>query len=129
MSCHMRGLQKQGTMMRIYSRSMILNCSPVACSDVVRINGTCYLNWWHKNHRYCFKFANADMVCESVLGRQACFQIELLRRVNGVSLKDYQDILKGLGCLPGEDNIVVDPSVPPVVSALRNVAIALHEKL
>ena len=34
---------------------------------------------------------------------------------------------KGLGCLPGEYNIKLNPSVPPVVHAPRKVPVALHD--
>ena len=43
-------------------------------------------------------------------------------------LKEFADVFKGSGCLPGEYNIKIDPSVPPVIHPPRWVPIALKEK-
>ncbi|XP_048004084.1 uncharacterized protein K02A2.6-like [Leguminivora glycinivorella] len=53
----------------------------------------------------------------------------LIKRINEVTLDEYSDLFEGVGCLPGEYSIVVDPSVPPVVSAPRKVPLALRDKL
>lgn len=42
-------------------------------------------------------------------------------------LKDKDDVFSGLGCLPGEYHIEVDPSVQPVQHAPRRVPVPLKE--
>ena len=42
-------------------------------------------------------------------------------------LREYSDVLDGLGTMPGEYHIQVDPAVPPVVHAPRKVPVALRE--
>lgn len=39
------------------------------------------------------------------------------------------DLFEGLGCLPGEHKLSIDPAVTPVVSPCRKIPFALHEKL
>ena len=34
-------------------------------------------------------------------------------------MKEYEDLFKGLGCLPGEHTIKIDNTVPPVVHPSR----------
>ena len=43
-------------------------------------------------------------------------------------LKEFADMFNGIGCLPGEYSINIDPSVPPVIHPPRWVPIALKEK-
>ena len=42
---------------------------------------------------------------------------------------DYDDVFEGLGCLPGEHGITVDPSVKPVQKPCRRVPFALEDKV
>ncbi|XP_047988968.1 uncharacterized protein LOC125228455 isoform X1 [Leguminivora glycinivorella] len=44
-------------------------------------------------------------------------------------LSDYNNVFVGLGCLPGECNITVNPDVPPRIDAPRKVPFALYPKL
>ena len=44
-------------------------------------------------------------------------------------LRDYDDVFTGLGCLPGEYHIEVDPDVKPVQHAPRRVPVPLKAKL
>ena len=44
-------------------------------------------------------------------------------------LQDYEDVFCGLGCLPGEYHIDVDPSVKPVKHVPRRFPVPLREKL
>ena len=71
-----------------------------------------------------------------LLGLEACERLGLVKRVADVkkdtyeALKEeYKELFEGLGCLPGQHTIVVDPTVPPVVHACRKVPFALHDKL
>jgi hypothetical protein len=44
-------------------------------------------------------------------------------------LEEYSDVFTGLGCLPGEYHIDVDPNITPVQHAPRRVPVPLKEKL
>ena len=43
-------------------------------------------------------------------------------------LKEFADVFKGIGCLPGEYSINIDLSVPPVIHPLHWIPIALKEE-
>lgn len=97
--------------------------------DVIPIKGVCSLNWWYKNKPYKLSFAVANIKCQSVLGRQSCADIGLIKRVNVIQLDKYADLFNGLGCLPGKYHIVVDQSVPPVICASRKIPLSLKDRL
>ena len=44
-------------------------------------------------------------------------------------LQEYSDLFQGLGCLPGEHAIKIDPAVPPVIHPPRKVPVALEGKI
>ena len=44
-------------------------------------------------------------------------------------LKEYEAVFTGLGCLPGEYHIEVDPAIKPVQHAPRRVPVPLKSKL
>ena len=41
-------------------------------------------------------------------------------------LKEYEYVFTGLGCLPGEYHIEVNPAIKPVLHALRRVPVPLN---
>jgi len=43
--------------------------------------------------------------------------------------KNYADVFKGIGCIPGEHSIKIDSTVQPVVHAPRKVPIAIKDKV
>ena len=44
-------------------------------------------------------------------------------------MRDYDDVFTGLGCLPGEYHIEVDPDFKPVQNAPRQVPVPLKARL
>jgi hypothetical protein len=42
---------------------------------------------------------------------------------------EYQEVFKGLGCLPGQYSIKLDSSVSPTIHPPRKIPIALHDKV
>ena len=44
-------------------------------------------------------------------------------------LKEYEDVFAGLGCLPGEYHIEVDPAIKPVQHGPRRVPVPLKSRL
>ena len=41
--------------------------------------------------------------------------------------EEYQDVFKGIGCMPGEHKIVIDKDVPSVVNVCRKVPFPGHD--
>jgi hypothetical protein len=44
-------------------------------------------------------------------------------------IEEFADVFEGLGCVPGEYDIKIDPSVPPVIQPTRKVPLNLRPKL
>ena len=44
-------------------------------------------------------------------------------------MNEYSDLFQGLGCIPGEHTIKVDPSIPAVVHPPRKVPVSLKDKI
>ncbi|CAG2185889.1 unnamed protein product [Mytilus edulis] len=84
----------------------------------------------------------------SVLGGKACADFELIKRLYTIQTddnqiiesnqtnpipedirKNYADIFKGKGCIPGEHSIQIDSTVQPVVHAPRKIPIAIKDKV
>ena len=49
--------------------------------------------------------------------------------MNQTILHEYSDLFHGLGCIPGEHTIKVDPSIPAVVHPPRKVSVSLKDKI
>ena len=90
------------------------------------------------------KFHVIEIEAPSVLSAQTCKEMGLLARIHSLQqhniaerltdldqsiLAEYPDLFQGLGCLPGEHTIKLDPSVPPVVHPPRKVPVSLKEKI
>ena len=90
------------------------------------------------------KFHVIETEVPSVLSAQTCKEMGLLARIHSLQqhdfperptdldqsiLVEYPDLFQGLGCLPGEHTIKLDPSVPPVVHPPRKVPVSLKEKI
>ena len=44
-------------------------------------------------------------------------------------IDEFADVFEGLGCIPGEFDITIDESVPPVIQPTRRVPLHLRPKL
>ncbi|XP_052751506.1 uncharacterized protein K02A2.6-like [Galleria mellonella] len=97
--------------------------------DTIPLKGICTIPWYYKNIIYNLKFAVADIECSSVLGRNSCEELGLIKRIMSIELSNYNDLFKGLGCLPGKYHIVTDSSVPPVICASRKIPHGLRDRL
>ncbi|VDI20638.1 Hypothetical predicted protein [Mytilus galloprovincialis] len=94
------------------------------------------------------KFYIVDIDSTSVLGGKACADFELIKRLFTIQTddnqiiesnqtnpipedirKNYADIFKGIGCIPGEYSIQIDSTVQPVVHAPRKIPIAIKDKV
>lgn len=79
------------------------------------------------------------MRAKPILGAEACEKLGLIRRVWNVTsnskettseiFEEYRDVFTGLGCLPKEHHIEVDPGVKPAIHPQRKVSVGLREQL
>lgn len=73
-----------------------------------------------------------DGICP-ILGLESSELLGIVNRINEMKTTDlldkYSDVFEGIGCLSGEHDISVDPSVKPVIHAPRRVPISMTDKL
>ena len=98
----------------------------------------------YKGKVFHVRFHVIEIEAPSLLSAQTCKEMGLLARIHSLQqhniperptdldqsiLVEYPDLFQGLGCLPGEHTIKLDPSVPPVVHPPRKVPVSLKEKI
>ena len=104
----------------------------------------------HKGNVYNVKFHVVEVEAPAILRAQTCKEMGLLVRIHQLQdsqpkgqhcipecpkvanqslLNEYTDLLQGLGCIPGEHTIKVDPSIPAVVYPPRKVPVSLNDKI
>ena len=104
----------------------------------------------HKGKVYNVQFHVVEVEAPAVLSAQTCKEMGLLVRIHQLQdsqpkeqhcipecltvtnqniLNEYSDLFQGLGCIPGEHTIKVDPSIPAVVYPPRKVPVALKDKI
>lgn len=102
----------------------------------------------HKGNIYNFEFQVIEI--EAVLSAQTCKEMRLLLRIQQPQesqlkeqqripecltpkdkniLNNYSDLFQGLGCIPGEHTIKLDPSTPAVVYPPRKVPMSIKDKI
>ena len=69
-----------------------------------------------------------------LLGLKSCLDLELITLNNkveqiGLSVDEFQDVFKGLGCVEGEYNIKLKANSHPTIQPQRNVPLRLMDKL
>ena len=96
------------------------------------------------------QFHVVEVEAPAVLSAQTCKEMGLLVRIHQLKdsqpqgqhcipkcptvanqniLNEYSDLFQGLGCIPGEHTIKVDPSIPAVVHPPRKVPVSLKDKI
>jgi hypothetical protein len=90
----------------------------------------------YKNNSCIIKMFVSKSNGRSVLGRETIDKLEIAKMVQGVTREDskdyfekYPDVFSGIGCLPGQYSIKIDPSVKPCVHAARRFPQAILVKL
>ncbi|XP_068916131.1 uncharacterized protein NfI isoform X3 [Tenebrio molitor] len=80
----------------------------------------------YKNNSCSIKMFVSKSNGRSVLGRETIDKLKIAKMVQGVTREDskdyfekYPDVFSGIGCLPGQYSIKIDPSVKPCVHAAR----------
>ncbi|KAI5631246.1 hypothetical protein NE865_16044 [Phthorimaea operculella] len=100
--------------------------------EILPTVGQCRINITHRDRPYLINFHIIDMDCQSTLGREACTELNLVKRVNTVSfsqtaqldhhsiIEKNKDLFEGLGCIRDfEVNLALKPDVKPSVEACR----------
>lgn len=106
--------------------------------DRIRVVGKCLLKLKYRTSVYILSFIIADVASPPILGRAACEELNLIKRIMAVGaiednnssikiLNEYEDVFLGMGCLPGEYKIRLQPNARPVVHAPRKLPIALRD--
>ena len=87
----------------------------------------------HKRKCYDTEFFVVNASVQTLLGLPSCKQLDLLRIVdvatNKSVLDEFSDVFTGVGCMPIEHHIVIDPSVEPVVHPARCIPLSVQPKL
>ena len=93
-----------------------------------------------------FKFYIVDRDVQPVIGAKTCQVMKLVKHIHAISPnenppnktntclpvdmeKEYPDLFKGLGCLPGTHTIRVDETITPVVHPPRKIPIVLKDRV
>jgi len=90
----------------------------------------------HSGQSWPAEFFIIDESAPTIIGLPTCTALDVVRRIDTVQstslpllLDDYADVFEGLGELPGEYHIKVDPSVSPVIHAPCRVPLSLQSRL
>ncbi|XP_059061528.1 uncharacterized protein K02A2.6-like [Achroia grisella] len=99
------------------------------CGNYIPIIGSCYIDWIYKNRKYNLYFIISDQNCQSVLGKNACDELGLVRRIFAINIDDYDDLFQGVGKLPGKYSIITEIGAQPVVCPVRKIPLGVRDKL
>lgn len=102
--------------------------------------GVATLTVRHKDRQHQLDFFIVAGSAPTLLSCITCSKLNLLQRIDSSLqskpasstddlLREFDDVFNNLGCLPGEHHISVDPTVKPVIHALRKVPLAIQPKL
>ena len=122
-------MQPTNTKLKLYDDSVV---SPL---------GECDLNCIYNGDKYKLNFKIVEGSQKPLLSGETCINMGLItvHVINNLCssqtttprdiFTEYQDVFQGLGCLPGEYHLDIDPNVPPVKHNPRRVAIPLKAEL
>lgn len=98
----------------------------------------------HKGETFWTKFYVVDVMSPNILGEKTSTEMNLVQRVQSLDVDktnlqktqdeildkpEYQELFKGLGCLPGHYSIKLDSTVSPTIHPPRKIPIALQDKV
>lgn len=116
-------------MLRLYDNSLVESI------------GECNLRSHYKGEQHLLNFKIVSASQQLLLSRETCTNMGLItfNVVNSVKtpstttsediIAEYKEVFEGLGCLPGEYHLEVDPSVTPVKHTPRRVSTPLKAEL
>ncbi|XP_061729443.1 uncharacterized protein LOC133534338 [Cydia pomonella] len=102
----------------------------------LNVIGKIFLRVRYKNNLYVLEFKIVDLNSAPILGRYACKELNLVRRVMSVEqsndndpdfIKKFSDVFHGIGCLPGEYKIQLKSDAVPVIHAPRKLPFAIKD--
>ncbi|XP_063634829.1 uncharacterized protein K02A2.6-like [Cydia splendana] len=99
------------------------------CGNFVPMIGSCIINWLYKERLYPLRFVICRGDRKSVLGKYACEDLGLVKRIYSLSLDHYEDLFHGLGKLPGEYTISIEEGAQPSVCPVRKIPMGVRDKL
>lgn len=99
------------------------------CGNYIPILGSCILKWVYKKQIHCLRFIITKNNCQSVLGKDACEELGLIKRVFTIKIEQYEDLFHGLGKLPGRYDIVIEEGAQPSVCPVRKIPIGIRDRL
>lgn len=99
--------------------------------------GTTQVSCKSKGKQFSLEFVVTEVDSQPLLSLQTCVDLGLIRRVDSLHafgdmdsvVNQYQDVFGGLGTVPGEHHIELDPTVKPVIHPPRKVPFGLQERL
>ena len=112
--------------------------------SLVQALGECNLECKYKGKQHLLNFKIVPGSQQPLLSGETCTNMGLItvHAANSVDippsaaaavpqdiLTEYKDVFEGLGCLPGEYHLEVDPNITPVKHTPRRVAIPLKAEL
>ena len=96
----------------------------------------CYFN----NNIYEIEFQVIEQSAPTILASETCQKVGLVQRMYNLDNpvdnvdssdieKEYSDLFKGIGHLPGKHKTHIDPNVTPVVHPPRRIPISMRDKI
>jgi RNase H-like domain found in reverse transcriptase/Reverse transcriptase (RNA-dependent DNA polymerase)/Integrase zinc binding domain/Retroviral aspartyl protease len=104
--------------------------------NLVKPVGEALLDVAFRDRRLQVEFVIIDTGEATLLGLDACEKLGLIKVTDAVEstpasplIEEYADVFTGIGAMPGEYSISVDPTVRPVIQPSRKVPLNLKPKL
>ena len=105
-------------------------------NELIKPVGEAVFDVAFRSNHLQIEFIIIDTGEATLLGLDACEKLGLIQIADAVEstvtsplIDEYADVFSGLGAMPGEYSIAVDPSVRPVVQPPRKIPLHLKAKL
>ena len=93
-----------------------------------------------RNDIFDIEFQVIEQKAPTILGSETSQQVRLIQRMfkldnpvenidNSDIQRDYLNVFKGIGCLPGKHTIHIDSSVTPVIHPPRRIPVSMRDKV
>lgn len=115
---------------------------------LIKPKGECDLKTVHEGHKHILRFQVMETSHIPLLSAETCQKLNLLQIntnhvIHNIDTKEvsdapnttdeiismYDDVFDGLGCLPGELHLEIDPTVQPVQQLPRRIPIPIKSKI
>lgn len=110
-----------------------LNCDKTKaqsfCGNYIPIAGSYNIDWIYKGEIYKLRFVISKQDCYSLLGKYACEELGIVKRIFSLNIQRYEDLFRGLGKLPGKYNIVTCRDAQPSICPVRKIPLGVRDKL